>query len=110
MQAVRKICSTMSATSQSTGRETTVGTGLVVARLGRPGQITPPTCEVPCEAQTAPGRAQGLQWGSAIEQPRSEHSAKPKAVLELIEAYFPNLPKIELNRRGPPGWGNEVAE
>jgi N6-adenosine-specific RNA methylase IME4 len=34
-------------------------------------------------------------------------------VLELIEKHFPNLPKIELNRRGPPrpgwdAWGNEV--
>ena len=33
----------------------------------------------------------------------------------MIEAYFPNLPKIELNRRGPPrpgwyAWGNEVKE
>lgn len=50
-----------------------------------------------------------------IKQPRGEHSAKPEAVCELIEAYFPNLPKIELNRRGParPGWsawGNEAAE
>jgi N6-adenosine-specific RNA methylase IME4 len=44
-----------------------------------------------------------------------EHSAKPRAVLELVEAYFPSLPKIELNRRGPlrPGWaawGNEMAK
>jgi N6-adenosine-specific RNA methylase IME4 len=39
-------------------------------------------------------------------------SAKPECFLEMIEQYFPNLPKIELNRRGParPGWdawGNE---
>jgi hypothetical protein len=31
----------------------------------------------------------------------------------MIEEYFPTLPKIELNRRGPPrpgwhAWGNEV--
>jgi N6-adenosine-specific RNA methylase IME4 len=50
-----------------------------------------------------------------IEQPRGEHSAKPEAGLELIESYFPNLPKIKLNRRGPArprcsAWGNEVAE
>ena len=31
---------------------------------------------------------------------RKEHSAKPEQFLELIEQYFPNLPKIELNRRG----------
>jgi N6-adenosine-specific RNA methylase IME4 len=62
-----------------------------------------------------PAPAQGLQWDSVIEQPRGVHSAKPEAMCELIEAYFPHLPKIELNRRGParPGWsvwGNEVAE
>ena len=43
-----------------------------------------------------------------IEQPRGEHSAKPEAVLELIEAYFLSLPKIELNRRGPPRPGREL--
>jgi N6-adenosine-specific RNA methylase IME4 len=64
---------------------------------------------------SAPAPAHGLQWDSVIEQPRGEHSAKPEAVLELIEAYFPSLPKIEFNRRGPPrprwaAWGNEVAE
>lgn len=40
--------------------------------------------------------------------------AKPEAFLEMIEVYSPNLPKIELNRRGPirPGWdswGNEAV-
>jgi hypothetical protein len=39
---------------------------------------------------------------AAVEQSRGEHSAKPEAVLEMIEAYFPTLPNIELNRRGPP--------
>ena len=31
---------------------------------------------------------------------------KPDAALEMIEHYYPNLPKIELHRRGParPGW------
>ena len=37
VQAMRKICSTMSATSQRTGRKTTVGR--LVAHSGRPGQI-----------------------------------------------------------------------
>jgi N6-adenosine-specific RNA methylase IME4 len=64
--------------------------------------------KVPCPAP-------GDQWDSVIEQPRGEHSEKPEAVCEMIEAYFPNLPKIELNRRGParPGWdawGNEVDD
>lgn len=58
--------------------------------------------------------AMGTQWASVIEAPRREHSRKPDEVLEMIEAYFPSLPKIELNRRGParPGWdawGNEAG-
>jgi N6-adenosine-specific RNA methylase IME4 len=33
----------------------------------------------------------------------------------MIEQYYPTIPKIELNRRGPPrpgwdAWGNEVDE
>jgi N6-adenosine-specific RNA methylase IME4/ParB-like chromosome segregation protein Spo0J len=61
---------------------------------------------VPCPAP-------GNQWRDAIHAPVGEHSAKPEELLELVEAYFPNLPKIELNRRGPPrpgwdGWGNEA--
>jgi N6-adenosine-specific RNA methylase IME4 len=63
---------------------------------------------VPCPAP-------GHQWGSVIKAPRGAHSAKPEAFQELIEAYFPTLPKIELNRRGParPGWdawGNEASD
>ena len=46
--------------------------------------------------------------------PVTGHSAKPESFLEMLEQYFPTLPKIELNRRGPPrqGWnafGNEVV-
>jgi N6-adenosine-specific RNA methylase IME4 len=62
-----------------------------------------------------PAPAPGTQWGSVIEAPRREHSRKPDAVFELIESYFPNLPKIELNRRGSPrpgwaAWGNETTD
>jgi N6-adenosine-specific RNA methylase IME4 len=61
---------------------------------------------VPCPAP-------GTQWPSVIVAPRSRHSSKPDVFFELIEAYFPNLSKIELNRRGPArtgwsAWGNEV--
>jgi N6-adenosine-specific RNA methylase IME4 len=61
-----------------------------------------------------PAPAMGTQWDSVIDAPLGGHSAKPEAFLELIEAYFPSLPKIELNRRGPtrPGWdawGNEAV-
>jgi N6-adenosine-specific RNA methylase IME4 len=62
-----------------------------------------------------PCPAPGEQWESLVMAPRGEHSAKPECFLEMIEQYYPTLPKIELNRRGParPGWyawGNEVAE
>lgn len=60
-----------------------------------------------------PAPAMGTQYISAIDAPLGEHSAKPDIFLTMIEAYFPTLPKIELNRRGParPGWdawGNEA--
>jgi N6-adenosine-specific RNA methylase IME4 len=62
-----------------------------------------------------PAPAMGGQWDSVIEAPDGEHSAKPEKALEMVEAYYPNLPKIELNRRGQarPGWeawGYEVEE
>jgi N6-adenosine-specific RNA methylase IME4 len=60
-----------------------------------------------------PAPAPGTQWDSLIMAPVGEHSAKPECFLEMVESYYPNLPKIELNRRGPPrpgwyAWGNEV--
>lgn len=62
-----------------------------------------------------PCPAPGTQEDSLIPAPRGEHSEKPERFLEMIEGYFPNLPKIELNRRGPPrpgwdAWGNETKE
>jgi N6-adenosine-specific RNA methylase IME4 len=52
-----------------------------------------------------PAPAPGTQRPSVIEAPRGRHSEKPEAAYELIEAYFPTLPKIELNaRRQRPGW------
>ena len=61
-----------------------------------------------------PAPSPGSQWSSVIIAPVSEHSAKPEKALEMIETYFPSLPKIELNRRGAarPGWdawGNEAS-
>ena len=60
-----------------------------------------------------PCPAPGTQWESVIDAKLGEHSAKPEVFLEMIEQYFPTLPKIELNRRGPPrpgwaAWGNEA--
>jgi N6-adenosine-specific RNA methylase IME4 len=62
-----------------------------------------------------PAPAPGTQWCSVIEAPRGAHSEKPEIFLRMIEEHYPNLPKIELNRRGParPGWdawGNEAEE
>lgn len=62
-----------------------------------------------------PCPAPGTQRDSLLLEPRGKHSAKPECFLEMIEQYFPTLPKIELNRRGParPGWsawGNEAVE
>jgi N6-adenosine-specific RNA methylase IME4 len=59
-----------------------------------------------------PAPAPGTQWPSVIKAPPGRHSEKPEIFYELIEAYFPTLPKIELNaRRARPGWdvwGNEA--
>ena len=55
----------------------------------------------------------GTRVSSVIEAPRAEHSAKPRTVHEIADAYWPGLPKVELFCRGapPPGWvawGNEA--
>jgi len=57
--------------------------------------------------------APGTQFSSVVEAPAGRHSEKPEVFAEMIEAYYPNLPKIELNRRGPArdgwdAWGNEA--
>lgn len=62
-----------------------------------------------------PCPAPGTQRESLIAAPRAAHSAKPECFLEMIEYYFPTLPKIELNRRGPArdgwsAWGNETQQ
>ena len=64
--------------------------------------------KIPCPAQ-------GTQWFSLVSAPRGEHSEKPECFLEMIETYYPNIPKIELNRLGAPrpgwdAWGNEAKE
>jgi N6-adenosine-specific RNA methylase IME4 len=61
-----------------------------------------------------PAPAPGTNVPSIFDAPVTVHSAKPDYVLELIERWYPSLPKIELNRRGParPGWdawGNEAG-
>jgi N6-adenosine-specific RNA methylase IME4 len=64
--------------------------------------------DVPCPTP-------GTQSESLIQAPKGEHSAKPECFLKMIEGYYPTIPKIELNRRGPPRpgwdcWGFEAVE
>jgi N6-adenosine-specific RNA methylase IME4 len=47
-----------------------------------------------------PAPAMGTQCPSIIEAPVGRHSEKPEKFLEMIESYFPTMPKIELFRRG----------
>ncbi|WP_173087332.1 MT-A70 family methyltransferase [Devosia sp. 1635] len=52
-----------------------------------------------------PAPAMGDQFASVIDAPVGEHSAKPERFYEIIESYYPTLPKIELNARvARPGW------
>lgn len=50
---------------------------------------------------------------SVLSFPRGEHSAKPVEVYELIEAMYPELPKLEMFCRSPRegwgAWGNQAA-
>lgn len=61
-----------------------------------------------------PAPAPGSQWRSYVTAPVEEHSAKPDIFALLIEAYFPSLPKIELNARrrrdGWEAWGLEAPD
>lgn len=55
---------------------------------------------------------EALRPDSVIEAPRAAHSVKPESVHELIEAIWPDTPKVELfARSGRSGWavfGNQV--
>ena len=62
-----------------------------------------------------PAPAPGDSWESLIMADARKHSQKPDEVYDLIESYFPTLPKIELNARGPARsgwscWGNEAEK
>jgi N6-adenosine-specific RNA methylase IME4 len=62
---------------------------------------------VPCPAH-------GDQFPSVFDFRREAHSLKPGFIHEVVEAYFPNLPKIELfarfSRPGWDCWGNEAPQ
>lgn len=61
-----------------------------------------------------PAPAPGTQFESLIDADVGEHSEKPGFQYDVIERYFPNLPKIELNarraREGWDCWGYEAPE
>ncbi len=59
--------------------------------------------------------APGTQFPSVIREKARQHSRKPEQSYKIIEAYFPNVPKIELNCRGAArdgwdAWGNEATQ
>lgn len=68
--------------------------------IGRRGKFPPP--------------AEALRPPSLIMAPRGAHSEKPAIFAELIERWYPAVPKIELFCRGSPrpgwaAWGNEAT-
>jgi N6-adenosine-specific RNA methylase IME4 len=58
-----------------------------------------------------PAPAPGTQCPSVIEAPVGRHSEKPETFAEMIERYFPTVPRLELfARRRRPGWDVWGAE
>jgi N6-adenosine-specific RNA methylase IME4 len=60
-----------------------------------------------------PAPAPGDQYESVQIARRGEHSAKPFLFHEILDDYFPTLPKLEMFARGDPiagwdRWGNEA--
>lgn len=60
-----------------------------------------------------PAPAPGTQSSSVVSIKKGRHSEKPKEFRQLIDTYYPGIPKIELFARGavPEGWrswGNEA--
>jgi N6-adenosine-specific RNA methylase IME4 len=54
---------------------------------------------------SVPAPAMGDQARSIFEEVARGHSQKPEIAYEIIESYFPTVPKIELNARvARPGW------
>jgi N6-adenosine-specific RNA methylase IME4 len=61
-----------------------------------------------------PAPAPSDRVSSVVHAPRGEHSAKPEVFYEMIESFYPSLPRIELfsrqAREGWSAWGNQAAE
>ncbi len=66
-----------------------------------------------CRRGQFPPPKTGEQPPSVVQIPRGEHSAKPAGFYEIIEAAYPELPKIELFCRSPRDgwavWGNQAG-
>jgi N6-adenosine-specific RNA methylase IME4 len=67
-----------------------------------------------CRRGNIPPPAAGTQPPSIYREARGAHSAKPLFFYEMIEAAYPNLPKIELfnreyRRPGWDVWGNQAG-
>lgn len=64
-----------------------------------------------CKRGNIPPPAAGTQPSSVYREPRGAHSAKPTFYHEMIEAAYPQLPRIELFCRSPRDgwavWGNQ---
>ena len=64
-----------------------------------------------CKRGNIPPPAAGTQPSSVYREPRGAHSAKPTFYHEMIEAAYPQIPKIELFCRSPRDgwavWGNQ---
>ena len=64
-----------------------------------------------CKRGEIPPPAAGKQPSSVHREARTEHSAKPEFYHEMIEGFYPQLPKIELfcrsARDGWSVWGNQ---
>lgn len=60
-----------------------------------------------------PAPAMGEQSPQVVTAAQGRHSRKPDEFAEMIEAMFPNVPKLEMFARGPrPGWdvwGSEAS-
>lgn len=82
------------------GRQGTGFWGRVNHELLLIGTRGNPTCPAP-----------GENFPTVYREVAGAHSAKPEHYARMIEGYFPNLPKIELNARKPRDgwdvWGNE---
>lgn len=65
-----------------------------------------------CKRGEIPPPAAGTQPSSVYRETRTAHSAKPAFFAEMIEAAYPQLPKIELFSRSPREgwavWGNQA--